>query len=262
MLTIKITTQFNNYCELTINDTTGYTAVDNLGGFIPEGVATTGNNQYHISDGYFFNILSYNGYNCTPIILNPTDVPIHVLTSNVAPVYTNNNFTYTYTLTSDGLNVFSRVFIISKSFYESKPLSFFEGKTIIYYDPATDKLYKIVNSLPVEITKLELLLGLSETITGDYEQISLLSVCKLNSLHYKLETKLVNDCILICYEKVDKQLIIARDYIFMLLNVIKYLKQLNQISEAQRVIESSNINCSLFENLLGGINSKSCNCNG
>lgn len=262
MLRLRLETQFNNYCELTITDTTGFVSVSNTGGFILEGTVPNENNQHHISDGYFFNILSYNGYNCAPKILNPTEVPSFTSSVNVEPIYADNNFTYTYTLKKDGLYVFTRIFIMSKAFYEMKNISFFEGKTIVYYDPAVDKIFKIVNNVHEEMTRTQLLSNLSTTWTGDYEQITLLSVCNLNTLQYKLETKLLNSCILVCYPKVDKQLVAARDYVFMLLNVIKYLKQLNQINEAQRLIESSSINCNLFESLVKDSNLNNCNCNG
>lgn len=262
MLQLKLETQFNNYCELTIEDTTGFISGENPNGFLQEGVVPSANNQHHISDGYFFNILSYNGYNCNPVILNPTDAPIRVNSLDVEPIYEDNNFSYTYNLKKDGLHVFTRIFVISKAFYEMKNPSFFETRTVVYYDPAEDKLYRIENSVPVEITKYQLLIELNSNWTGDYEQISLLSVCHLNTLHYKLETKLLNSCVLVCYNKIDKQLIAARDYIFMLLNVIKYLKQLNQISEAQRLIEASNSYCNLFSNLVSGSKLNNCNCDG
>jgi hypothetical protein len=262
MLDLKLETQFNNYCELTIEDTTGYVAPDNLNGFLPEGMVPFENNQYHISDGYFFNILSYNGYNCNPVILNPKEAPIKLNSIDVESVYEDNNLSYTYTLDKDGMNVLTRIFVISKAFYEMKNSSFFGGKTVIYYDPAVDKIYKIDGTTHVEISKYQLLTGLNSNQTGDYVQISIFSVCKLNTLSYKLETKLLNSCILICSEKIDKQLIVARDYVFMLLNTIKYLRQLNQISEAQRVIEASNSYCSLFTNLVSDSNLKDCNCNG
>lgn len=260
MLEIKLETQFNNYCELTITDTTGFVASLNPGGFIQEGVVPSANNQHHISDGYFFNILAYNAYNCTPKILNPTEAPIHVNSVDVEPVYADNNFVYTYTLKTDGRHTFTRIFIMTKAFYESKNLSFFEGKTIIYYDPTVDKIYKLNAGVPEELTRLQLLLTLSPTWTGDYNQTSLLSTCRLNILSYQLETKLLNSCILVCYQKIDKQLIAARDYVYMLLNVIDYMNQLDQTDEIQRLLESSSSNCGLFADLVKDTNLKDCNC--
>lgn len=238
MLQLQITIQTDSYCDLTVEDTTGFISGSNLNGFLAEG-ATADVDQYHISDGYFFNILTYDYYSCSPGIQNSSDVPVTVSSGDVEPIYTDNDFVYKIKMTKDGIHTIHRFFIISKSFYEAQTLEFFDGKLVVYYDPAEDLIYKVDGLTIVSITKEELVaLVLDETITGGYVYETYTSLCYLNALHYKLENKLLNSGILSCPAKVDKGLIAARDYVYMALNVISYLQELGQELEVQRLIES------------------------
>ena len=245
MLQLSITNTFSNACVLDIEDTTGFIGTV-ASGFVPEDGTTSDADSFKISEGYFLNFLVYKPYNCDPYVIKHEEYQY----TDIEPVYADNDFNYSYTMTKDGRYTFYRFFIISKIFYLSKPSSFFTGKQVIYYDGSN--VYAVINGLATPITKITLLDYIETNFTGSYISYNFLSLCEIQKMNLLLETTLLKSCILTCPERVDSKLLFGRDYFYMLYNVIKYLLSLNRESDIQKLIDSSACYLDTFKTLING----------
>lgn len=119
---------------------------------------------------------------------------------------------------------------------------------IYYYDKTTKQFMKYINEQSVT-TSIEEILEVNAIPPGDvYEKTNTVirgdkntfCICHLNDCFYRLCDNLLNILPARCQNKIyDIQLqIYNRDIIWMAINVIKYLIEMSQYYEAQRILEN------------------------
>lgn len=240
MLILNADIEFSNNCILSITDTTGFKS-ENINGFLATG-SPNQQDEYHITDGYFVNAIFYNKYVGEPLFINKS-TSLYEVTIPVEPVYEDNFNTDYYTLNKDGEYTIKRIFIISKEYYDNMVFinpSFFGSKIVFYYDKIENLFYEIVDDFPVE-TKLEdIITRYSNSNTGGFMTQRFVSTCLLNKCLYLLQKEILNSNLSFCSDKVPNGLISKRDFVYMLLQVIKYLQESGYNREVQRLIEGTN----------------------
>lgn len=130
---------------------------------------------------------------------------------------------------------------------ERNPAALIAYNSIYYYDTLTESFMKYVDkeSISVEIEEILEINAIPPSsvdektttiIRGDKNTFC---ICHINECFYKLCKNLLVDLPTRCKNRVDdiKSLIYNRDIIWMAINVIKYLIELSQYYEAQRVLE-------------------------
>src|SRR5690606_219947 len=134
MLTLKTAVGFDNCeCTITVTDSTGFQPVEPEG-FVEEGQPLITIDDFHLSDGYLFNVLLRSAYNGKNTIVNKEEAIFSIDPNDVDPVYENNFPTKQYNLEGDGTFYLKRLFVVSRNFYESLNPSLLTGKTIVFYD--------------------------------------------------------------------------------------------------------------------------------
>lgn len=109
----------------------------------------------------------------------------------------------------------------------------------VYYTDGT-KLYKYVNNISEEVSISEIVERNVENTTISRICENYVSICFLKKCYISLCQKILNErCFSECPEKmnVDSDLVFKRDYVWMAINVVKYLVQFEQLAEAESVIE-------------------------
>lgn len=237
-LTIDVALDAN--ANLTIKDTTGFTSDINLTGFsgtVPNSSlgqfpltlgVTASNEEYDLTDGYFINVLMYNKYNTNPVIL---DIAYEKIEDVNYTDYNVNFVPKVYKLGQDGVYSFRRYFIISKEYYDAqgvKPIG------SIYYDGTT--LFKtITGEIPVAYLTTTFITDNPTVFTGIVVKSKFVATAYLNACKFKLNTTILDS------DKCSDSVRRDRDLIYMTIEVINYLKELNNTSEIQHVIESLNL---------------------
>jgi hypothetical protein len=251
MTTLQLTVAIDTACNLTVTDTTGYyNASTNIGGFLPEtDVSALAAGIYKMSYGYFLNVVLYNKYNVAPIISNATESFFRptVFTAVYADTFTPT----IYTLTLDGSYTIKRIFLISLAFYNAnKAGSLFTGKTIYYTDGIN--IFSVTAGVATQITVTVFLAADLTAFTGVIASSSFISTCFTNTCYFKIMSTLLaatkdevddkpNELL---FRQRDlsaldnKKLIVTRDLLYMTLETIKYLKDFNNITQIQKLIES------------------------
>lgn len=259
MTKLKNTVDLSNTCGLSITDTSGfYDSVTNPNGFLPEAntdpiVADT----YKISNGYFFNLILYNKYNADAVLTNPTELLMKVVT--VDPIYANNFPAQVYTLTQDGSYTIKRFFLISDVFYNANVGSgLFTGKNVFYTDGTT--VYNVISDVPVPTTFLEFLSDDLTNFTGLTLNTSFISTCFINKCYSKMMSLLLASDSGACDNSMT-DVVNMRDFLYMTLETIKYLKEFNNITQIQKLLEATNI-CGGLCTSIANVTSSNCGCNG
>lgn len=241
MTKIKTTIALDKACTLSVSDTTGfYDVTTNPNGFLPEANSDALTlNVYKLSHGYFLNILLYNKYATTPVISNPSDTFYKV--SVVDTTYANNFTTSAYSLILDGSYTLSRYFIPSLEFFTAHSTnSIYNGVTMYYTDGTT--IFKIIDSVATPITVTSFInadLSVSDCIVTSS---TFISTCFTNTCYFKILSSIVDMNIGVCEQSLELQTLLqSRDILYMTLEVIKYLTDINNLSQIQKLIEALDI---------------------
>lgn len=151
----------------------------------------------------------------------------------------------------DGLYEVSHIIIPTQEWLtyvlDRDPTALTAYNSVYYYDAVTQTFKKYLNSESVDVTIEEVLAvnalppasitdKTTTIIRGDKNTFC---VCHINECFYRLCKNLLTDLPGRCRNRVDdvKNLIYNRDIIWMAINIIKYLIELKQYYEAQRVLE-------------------------
>ena len=259
MTKLKVSVDLNNVCTLSVTDTSGfYDSVTNPFGFLPEANSDpVAADIYKLSNGYFFNLILYNKYNTDAVLTNTSEVIKKVIT--VDPVYANNFPADTYKLTQDGSYTIKRFFLISDVFYNAnKSGSLFTGKVIFYTDGTA--IYHVISGVGVPITFLEFLTEDISTFTGLVLNTSFISTCFINQCYSKMMSMLLASDTGACDGSLA-DVVNTRDFLYMTLETIKYLKEFNNITQIQKLLEATNI-CGGLCAQVANVSSSNCGCNG
>jgi len=257
MVKIKTTIDFNSNCILSVDEATGFKSTENPFGFTLAADAATGDN-YHITDGYFIDVIISHKYKCDPVVIPVTLVPELIISPSLT--YVDNFNTVSYKLPKDGVYSFKRMFIISKNLYEYRQGGF-GGKQVIYYDSAVAKYYIVSDNNEIsEIGFNDVALLYSSSQSGAVGTSKFVSTCYLNRCLYLLQKEVIEKNV-VCYTKSYDDVLAKRDFIDMTISVIKYLKDDNYLTEIQRLLEAVNT-CGLICKSVGTKNKQDCGCNG
>lgn len=249
MTNIKFSVDIDNSCLLDILDTTGYQP-EITDGFRRE-TATIGTG-YKLSEGYFKNVIQYNKYNVGPVVINTNEPFIQI--SAISDVYANNFTAQTYRLEQDGVYTISRLFVMNEATYlrDKDGPAFLD--LLIYYTDGVD-LYKVTAGVPAKTTVAALLAETYPT-TVRIGVTKIVSTCYINKCYFKMITSTLTDCGK-CATEIGLQR--ERDFIYMVLEAIKYLKDQGSIGEISRLIELVDTCGGYCSKLLP---SNDCGCNG
>lgn len=134
--------------------------------------------------------------------------------------------------------------------------------TTIYYSDGK-KIYKYFNEETVEVTEDELFERNPEDTTisrysQDFMSICFLKKCFINLCKQIFELRGFSKCKV--KGGLDDQLIFDRDLIWMTINIISYLTEFGQLSEAQRILETFEGDCNTICKKYISNNSSSCGC--
>jgi hypothetical protein len=267
MTKLKINVALADSCALTITDASGFfDDTTNVNGFLLETDSSDLTlNTYKISQGWFLNVLLYNKYAATPIISNPSDtfynVPTGVVDNNT---YANNFIPSIYQLIQDGTYTIKRFFIPSLEFYTANSdNSIFDGVDMYYTDG--DQIYFIISGTPTVISILDLLNANLLTSNCISTSATFVSTCYTNQCYFKILSTLLEIGIGACsYPDQTKYntLLQSRDLLYMTLEIIKYLKDVNNITQIQKLIEVVDICGGVCASTLNTTSSTNCGCNG
>ena len=134
--------------------------------------------------------------------------------------------------------------------------------TIYYSDGA--KIYKYINNEIIEVSVGELINRNIEGTTisivkKDYVSVCFLRKCYVNLCQQLFNLNIISEC---SNNKKDNcDLIFQRDLIWMALNVIQYMTELNQLAEAERIIEQLGRGCNgLCKQTFEQLSKSGCGC--
>lgn len=249
MTKLNFTVAVSTASVLTVTEATGYyDAGTNPNGFLLESDSSSvAFGVYKLSYGYFLNVLTYNKYNQAPIIQNTTEA-FYKVPSPISTTY-NENFTATnYTLPVDGTYTLKRIFIISDAFYAAHSSSdLFVGKTIYYTDGST--IFKVVSSVPVAVALKDFILADLTSATAISKDITFITNYYLSNCYFKVMATLLDMDVEGCDTALYDELTKTKDIIYMTLETIKYLKEVNNITQIQKLIEAVENCCGVCSSL-------------
>lgn len=228
-LTINVTTQ--DACNVVILDTTS----DASKGYLPEGSTVSATNRFRYSDTVSIDVLQHNKSSKVAL-----ETPIYtVRTSTISSV--------TLPVSYDGWFSVYHIVIPSSSWFSAELAKENRGSlplyTAVYYSNGAT-IYKYSGGVSTEATVQELIeMNLKSkeivtTISRIYKEY--VAICFLQNCYVSLCQQIMNGKgFTKCWNKstVDQDLIYKRDLIQMAINVIKYMTQFNQLTEAERIIE-------------------------
>lgn len=244
-------------CGISIQDVTGFVSGSNTEGFVAEGAGSIPVDSYKISNGYFKTVVLYEKYGVEPIIINPFEEFVHIPTGEVDPVYANNFPDQEYLFSQDGVFTIKRIFIISEEFYQAESSgSRFDDKSVYYTDGAT--IYKVVDDEPIVVSVAEFITNVDPYV-GMITNITIVSTCFINQCYFNLINTLIEKGLEICSTDKVAALMQSRDFLYMVLEAIKYLKEQGNTIEIQRIIESTNTCGAVCDSVS---KSNDCGCNG
>lgn len=134
---------------------------------------------------------------------------------------------------------------------------------VVYYSDGY-KVYKYINNTSIEVSLDEVINRNPENTTISIVKKDYVSVCFLRKCYINLCQQLFNSNILTDCNSSNKnncELIFRRDMVWMALNVIQYLTELNQLAEAERIIEQIGKGCNgLCKQTSQQISKSGCGC--
>lgn len=224
---LKINICTESSCKVIIKDLTE----TGNSGYLPETSDVTVKGRFKYSDTVSIDLLQHN--KSTGIKLSD---PVYSLHNKVVD-------NITLPVKFDGWFTVLHIVLPSKEWFD-KELSKETGSALtlyetVYYTDGT-KLYKYINGLSQEISISEITERNTENTTISRVCENYVSICFLKKCYISLCQKILNErCFSECPEKmnVDSDLVFRRDYVWMAINVIKYLVQFEQLAEAQGIIE-------------------------
>ena len=133
----------------------------------------------------------------------------------------------------------------------------------VYYSNGA-KIYKYINNEITEVSIEELINRNIEDTTisivkKDYVSVCFLRKCYINLCQQLFNSNIISECS--NNRKNNCDLAFQRDLIWMALNVIQYLTELNQLSEAERIIEQLGRGCNgLCKQTFEQLSKSGCGC--
>ena len=158
-----------------------------------------------------------------------------------------------FTVKRDGYYNVNHIVLPTRKWYTDTYLAqgddYRAGFETVYIIDVDNKLYKLVDGAFVECTVKEIVERNHEGTTIekciiDVFYTGFLQMCYINYCR-KLFQKLTKGCNYACAPEVTKELTYARDFLWMVLNVIDYQISFKQYMEAHRVLEMTNY-CGVF----------------
>lgn len=152
-----------------------------------------------------------------------------------------------FTVTKDGYYNVNHIVLPTMKWFNnvySKSEEYQKAYKTVYVIAEDNKLYKLVDDALVECTVKEIIERNHEGTTIekciiDVFYTGFLQMCYINYCR-KLFSKLTKGCNYACAPEDTKDLTYARDFLWMVLNVIDYQISFKQYMEAQRVLEMTN----------------------
>lgn len=136
-------------------------------------------------------------------------------------------------------------FIYYSAAYDENLVTFYK----YYWDSENEKVIKEIISTEDIIQVCDISKDVLDTFV----------VCKLIDCYISLSKSVLNNCSFRCMQDNDEDATFKRDFIWMTLNVIKYLVEREDYLEAQRILEKVN-SCGGFCGTTSSSSSSGCNC--
>lgn len=215
---LKINILINDSCKIIVQDTSEYLSEDFSG---------TVKGKFKLSEVVFIDVLQRN--KSTEIVY-------------LNPVYNTGNLSVTIPVNFDGWFTINHIVLPSKDWLEAElakeTASAIGLYDIVYYSDG-NTIYKYINETSVEVTIDEILEVNQDVTTISFTNKDYVSICNLRKCYINLCKQIFNDRMFSsCWNNnVDDELTFKRDLVWMILNVIRYLVQCNQLAEAERLIE-------------------------
>lgn len=255
MSKLKFNLTLGSSCALTIQDITGWVGSTNLDGFYQDSASVVPKDSYKIKQGYFKNVILYNKYGAAPVVVNSTESFRIILDED--PTYSVNFPPEVYALTQDGVFTIKRVFIITEEFYNLEKLTTRFDDRKIYYSDGVGIYYVDGSAPPVLVTMTQFLDNI-DPFVGMVSTIKIVSTCFINMCYFNLINTLLTASATACPTPNSILLTNERDYIYMVLEAIKYNKEQGNIAEIQRIIEATNTCGGVCKD----VSTDDCGCNG
>ena len=134
---------------------------------------------------------------------------------------------------------------------------------VVYYTNGK-QVFKYINNNSQEVSINEIINRNSEGTTisivkKDYVSVCFLRKCYINLCQQLFNSNIISECS--NNRKNNCDLVFQRDLIWMALNVIQYLTELNQLSEAERIIEQLGRGCNgLCKQTFEQLSKSGCGC--
>ena len=248
-MNIEINICTANSCKIIIKESKG--------DYIPENSAVIVKNRFKFLDTVSIDLLQHN--KCDGYELQ--DPIIKTRKENISSTELPVNF--------DGLFTILHLVIPSKDWFD-REISKSTGSAISLYDCVYysdgEYLYKYSNGESQYTDINEIVSRNIEGTTISKICENYVSICFLRKCYVSLCQKILNDRTLkYCSEctnknTTDSDLIFRRDYIWMALNVIRYLVQFEQLAEAERIIEKISGCNGLCKSEWNSITTNGCGC--
>nr|DAN43732.1 MAG TPA: hypothetical protein [Caudoviricetes sp.] len=216
----------SNVCGIII---TGLTK--GAGGYLPEDSSESVVGQFKYSETVTVDVVQ----------LSKTD-DTELIKSVVIPHTTEDDET-TVTLNKDGLFSISHIIIPTTEWLQKenqKPDNTLSSYATIYVSDGSS-IYKYTDGQLVECPALELAERNPDGTTISISEKSTFSICYLSKCFVTLCNEILNMNLSKCRSKNTdlEDLTFKRDFVWMTINVIKYLVSLGQLVEAQRILEET-----------------------
>lgn len=200
-------------------------------GYIPEDSDVTVKGRFKYSDTVSIDLLQHNKSDKYKL---------------QDPVYSNHDEeikNITLPVSFDGWFTVLHIVLPTKEWFDREStketgsaLSLYE---VIYYCN-NNKIYKYLNGTISEVPIAEIVERNEVGTTISKICKNYVSICFLKKCYISLCQQILNErCFSECPEDMntDSELVFKRDYVWMALNVVKYLVQFEQLAEAERVLE-------------------------
>ena len=223
-LNITINTEQN--CKVIIQDNTEY---------LPESYIGTSKGSFRYSDTISIAVLRHN--------------KLKESTIKSSTFYNHSSSSWVIPIQFDGWFTIDYIVLPNKKWFDKElqktSRSALDSYSLVYYSDGV-YIYKYVegNIKKVELQEILEINPINTTISKvskDYVSICFLQKCYINLCQQIFNERGFSSC----YNKntIDNELIYKRDLIWMIINVIKYLTDLNQLSEVERIIEQTTNGC-------------------
>lgn len=223
-LNITINTEQN--CKVTIQDNTEY---------LPESSIETSKGSFRYSDTVSIAVLRHN--KLKESIIKGSTFWNHSSSQLTIPIGFDGWFTIDYIVLPNKEWFLEEVQKTSESSLDLYSIVYFSDGSYIY-KYVEEKVQKVDLEEILEINPVNTTIS---RISKDYVSICFLRKCYVNLCQQIFNERGFSSC----YSKntIDSELIYKRDLVWMIINVVKYLTDLNQLSEVERIIEQTTNGC-------------------